>query len=82
MNSEMNEKVKKLKGWKLSVFKVLNEHIEGCFVLQDIYKFEDQFQAEYPNNQFIKPKIRQTLQYLRDLGFVEFISDGHFKKMW
>jgi type II restriction enzyme len=36
------------------------------FLLQDIYNFENELRNKYPNNNFIKDKIRQQLQKLRD----------------
>jgi type II restriction enzyme len=36
------------------------------FILQDIYDFENELKLKYPKNNFIKDKIRQQLQKLRD----------------
>jgi len=36
------------------------------FTLQEIYDFESTLKQKYPNNNFIKDKIRQQLQLLRD----------------
>ena len=36
------------------------------FTLQEMYGFKDDLQEKYPNNTFIKDKIRQQLQILRD----------------
>jgi type II restriction enzyme len=36
------------------------------FTLQEIYDFESALKQKYPNNNFIKDKIRQQLQLLRD----------------
>jgi predicted transcriptional regulator of viral defense system len=27
----------------------------------------------------VKPKIRQQLQYLRDRGYLDFVSRGHYR---
>jgi type II restriction enzyme len=43
--------------------------------------FENHFKEKYPNNNFIKDKIRQQLQQLRDKGIIEFIGNGKYKKM-
>ena len=34
----------------------------------------------YPRNQHVEAKLRQQLQRLRDLGLVEFISPGHYRR--
>jgi len=36
------------------------------FTLQEMYNFEAILKQKYPNNNFIKDKIRQQLQFLRD----------------
>jgi len=37
-------------------------------------------QAKHPQNQNVKPKIRQQLQILRDRGFIEFLGNGYYRK--
>ena len=44
------------------------------FTLEDMYSFEYMLKQKYPNNNFIKDKIRQQLQFLRDKSYLEFIS--------
>jgi type II restriction enzyme len=43
---------------------------------------KNHLKAIYPTNQHITDKIRQQLQFLRDLGLVEFLGDGKYKKLW
>ena len=35
---------------------------------------------EYPRNQNVRPKLRQQLQILRDLGLVEFLGKGFYRR--
>ena len=49
------------------------------FTLQDIYAFEAQLSAIYPNNRHVRQKIRQQLQVLRDHGYLEFVSRGFYR---
>jgi len=44
------------------------------FSLKDVYNKEDEFADVYPTNKNIRPKIRQQLQVLRDLGYLEFLE--------
>jgi len=44
------------------------------FTLEEMYGFEKILKQKYPNNNFIKDKIRQQLQFLRDKSYLEFIS--------
>lgn len=71
-----------LTGWKLEVFKCIQSIPNQIFSLSEINRFEDQLKIIYPSNHHITDKIRQQLQYLRDLGLIEFLGDGQYKKLW
>jgi hypothetical protein len=71
-----------LSGWKRSVFLRLNDFQQNLFFLEDIYAYEDSLAKEYPDNRFIREKIRQQLQVLRDLGLLEFLGGGKYRKLW
>jgi len=45
---------------------------------RDIYAFAAQLQKLHPDNRHVPDKIRQQLQVLRDLGFVEFLGGGRY----
>ncbi len=68
------------KGWILEIMNCIDRIPADQFTLRDVYKFEDILKAKYPNNNFIKDKIRQQLQLLRDKGVIEFLGDGRYKK--
>ncbi len=71
-----------LKGWKLEVFNIANSIHSQVFTLNEINTFEDYFRRKYPANKHITDKVRQQLQYLRDLGLIEFLGNGKYKKLW
>jgi phosphatidylserine/phosphatidylglycerophosphate/cardiolipin synthase-like enzyme len=71
-----------LSGWKRSVFLALNQIKKPSFELRDVYAFEESLSREYPDNRFIKDKIRQQLQVLRDLGLLRFHGGGKYSKLW
>jgi hypothetical protein len=71
-----------LSGWKLEVFNCLDKINNQNFTLNDIYSYEKHLEKIYPTNRNIKDKIRQQLQYLRDLGLVEFLGAGNYRKLW
>ena len=54
---------------------------ENEFTLEDVYRFEDYLQTRHPQNSFVKDKIRQQLQILRDKGIIEFVSRGVYRKI-
>ena len=71
-----------LKGWKKDVFNCLQLLDKQDFTISDVYSFEGVLYEKHPTNNHVRPKIRQTLQYLRDLGFVKFVKPGVYKKLW
>ena len=60
-----------------------DKHIEKLgkkeFILDDLYRFESYLAALHPKNRHICPKIRQQLQYLRDMGYLSFLSRGKYR---
>jgi len=49
------------------------------FTLQEMYECEPKLKALHPNNQNVRPKIRQQLQVLRDLGLLRFGARGSYE---
>lgn len=70
------------RGWLLDVLKCLESFGTRDFTLDEVYAFERRLGDLYPGNQNVRPKIRQQLQYLRDRGFVEFVSRGNYRLRW
>lgn len=77
----LREKSAVAKGWILDIMKCVDEIKSDTFNLNEIYRFEQKLKIKYPNNNFIKDKIRQQLQLLRDKGIIEFINRGQYKKI-
>lgn len=69
------------KGWLLDVMKCVESIGKREFELDDVYAFEERLSRTYPDNKNVKPKIRQQLQYLRDKGYLEFVSRGYYRLM-
>jgi type II restriction enzyme len=67
------------RGWLLDVMKCVESLGKRDFTLDEVYGFERHLGDLYPGNQNVKPKIRQQLQYLRDRGFIDFISRGNYR---
>jgi type II restriction enzyme len=68
-----------LKGWILDVMKCIDKLGKKEFSLQEVYQFEKYLQDKHPSNQYVKDKIRQQLQFLRDKGYLEFLDRGKYK---
>lgn len=66
------------RGWLLDVMRCVESLGRRDFTLDEVYGFERKLSELYPGNQNVRPKIRQQLQYLRDRGFIEFVSRGNY----
>lgn len=49
------------------------------FTLAEVYAFADTLRRLHPQNRHVEDKIRQQLQRLRDLGFLEFVGRGRYR---
>jgi type II restriction enzyme len=68
-----------LRGWALDVLRMVHKIGKLQFSLDDVYAFEQQLAEIYPGNRNIRPKIRQQLQVLRDIGLIEFLGRGKYE---
>jgi type II restriction enzyme len=67
-----------LRGWTLDVLSAIRRLGKQDFSLQEVYEFESELKALHPKNENVRPKIRQQLQALRDLGMIKFAGDGRY----
>ena len=68
------------RGWVADVLGCV-ERLYSTFTLDNVYGFEKELAAKHPKNQFVRAKIRQQLQVLRDLGLIEFVSPGVYRRL-
>ncbi len=69
----------KSKGWIFDTMICIEKLNKKEFTLQDIYWFENELKLKHPENNNIKPKLRQQLQFLRDKWYLEFVSSGEYR---
>jgi type II restriction enzyme len=67
------------RGWTLDLLNVLRTLGKKTFTLSDAYSFEQVLGRRHPENRNLRAKIRQQLQVLRDLGYIEFLSRGVYR---
>lgn len=67
------------RGWTVDVLQIVRSLAGSEFSLSDMYAFEHHLAALHPQNRHVRPKIRQQLQVLRDLGFLEFVAPGRYR---
>lgn len=68
------------RGWTLDVLRIV-QGLPELFSLADVYAFEHELAHLYPLNKHVKDKIRQQLQVLRDLGYIEFLGRGKYRRI-
>lgn len=67
------------RGWLIEVMKCVEAIGAAEFGIEQVYAFESHLAALYPNNNNVRPKIRQQLQVLRDRGYLDFSSRGRYR---
>ncbi|PYV19154.1 MAG: restriction endonuclease [Acidobacteria bacterium] len=67
------------RGWTLDVLNVVRRLDKKEFKLGDVYACAGELARLHPQNKNVEPKIRQQLQRLRDLGFLEFTGRGVYR---
>jgi type II restriction enzyme len=68
-----------LRGWTLDVLRAIRRLGKTDFSLRELYGFESELKVLHPQNQNVRPKIRQQLQVLRDVGLISFQSPGNYR---
>ena len=73
--------VKTFTGWTRLTLECVLSLPNDTFSLSDMYAVCTPIaERRYPRNQFIPDKIRQQLQLLRNLGLVEFLGNGEYRR--
>ncbi|MDI1343629.1 MAG: DpnI domain-containing protein [Pseudolabrys sp.] len=67
------------RGWLVEVMNCVESIGKQEFDLSDVYAIERRLSELFPDNNHIKDKIRQQLQFLRDRGYLDFVSRGHYR---
>ncbi len=65
-------------GWLNNVYRLIPD---DEFTTQQVYKHESDLAKLYPNNKNIRPKIRQQLQVLRDMGVIKHLGPSRWIKI-
>lgn len=68
------------RGWLFDILNCVNMIQSDEFDLTDMYRYECILAKSHPGNNNIRPKIRQQLQLLRDIGVIEFLGRGKYRK--
>lgn len=66
------------RGWMMDVLQCI-EKLGNDFTLRELYSFVPYLKSRHAENNNIEAKIRQQLQLLRNRGFIDFITPGHYR---
>jgi type II restriction enzyme len=67
-----------LRGWTVDVLSAIRRLGKTQFSLQELYQAEPELRALHPENNNVRPKMRQQLQVLRDVGLLRFVRPGEY----
>ncbi len=76
------EKSLEARGWTLEILRIVQRLGVRDFTLKQVYEFEAELKERYPHNNFVREKMRQQLQVLRDAGLLTFQGRGHYRKLF
>jgi type II restriction enzyme len=69
------------RGWANMTLRIVRSLGRSEFSLKEVYDKEQLFAASYPRNNNIRAKMRQQLQVLRDLGYLELCGRGTYRSL-
>ncbi|HQQ88585.1 MAG TPA: DpnI domain-containing protein [Smithellaceae bacterium] len=69
---------KEARGWALEILRIIQSFTKKEFTLQQMYDYETKLKMQFPRNNFVRAKIRQQLQVLRDAGLIDFKGRGRY----
>jgi type II restriction enzyme len=78
---KINKEANTSKKWIFDVISLIENLNNDNFSLNDIYEHDNSLSLKYPDNNNIRPKIRQQLQKLRDLGYINFLGNGQYQRV-
>jgi len=69
------------RGWLALTLGLIDRIGRTEFELADVYSYEPLLAQLFPKNKNIRPKLRQQLQLLRDLGQIAFRGNGKYTRL-
>jgi hypothetical protein len=82
-SKQMNRLAAEMPGWLKLTFSGILALPNHIFTLTDVYEIcAPLVNLNYPENRNSRPKLRQQLQRLRDLGMLSFLGKGRYMKLF
>lgn len=70
--------------WKSALEAIISRNWSRgqVFSLTQVYQHRSELETIFPQNKHVDDKIRQTLQFLREDGLLDFVdNDGHYRRV-
>jgi type II restriction enzyme len=67
------------RGWAAITLGLVERIQKREFSIDDVYQYEIAVAKLFPENRHIRPKLRQQMQVLRDLGLIAFLGNGRYR---
>ena len=72
----LRAEIPETRGWLIETLKCVESIFRDAFSLAEVYAGGDRIRAVFPDNHFVREKMRQQLQILRDRGVIKFLGRG------
>jgi len=70
-----------LNGFKQELWELVVQKLPSTFSLHDVYKHMEPLVKLRPHVQKMEATIRNAMQRLRDMGYVEFLDRGEYRRI-
>jgi type II restriction enzyme len=70
---------KQTKSWLTKTMLCIDRLRKRRFDLKELYGFESELQESFPENRYIREKLRQQVQVLRDRNYLRFLGEGKYE---
>jgi len=67
------------RGWTSDILRCVKALDKKSFSLHQVYEFEKELKKLHPENKWVRAKIRQQLQVLRDNKILKFVGPGKYE---
>lgn len=79
---QMNALTESFAGWLKLTIEGITQIASDTFSMKDVWVVcEPLARRRFPNNRHVREKLRQQLQRLRDIGFIQFLGAGRYERL-
>ena len=76
-----DRKLRRLSGFRKELWELVIQRLPVVFSLHDVYKHQEPLVQKRPHVREMEASIRAGLQRLRDMGYLEFLERGEYRRV-